>query len=432
MKKSIIIVLFFIYLLYVSVLIQGYGMYKRQSYELVGHDATFNATPTLHTGFVILTFEFDRLITKDSIGRIKDDLLSHINAHPHSSLTLKVNHVTKQFSYRPVQHYQRLVDDLVRQAPIPAWGQWNTPEDPNTTTFRLYIHDNQMALLFNHQYHDGQALATKLIFPVLFKHQRPKYMALPHIHYIPFVTEYLMCKSALEAIMMPPSQLPQPAATPTTHTTNTTWSEKFLFSQAVIKSIKSTMPAVRYSSVLMALSLFSMFAGLTSHSSNVKHLNIMVIMGVTNELFFNNHGFITLTIQNPFICASNNDTNNDTINIIQKLARNIDIGLTQRRNQIPASYIGKNLMSRTNRLLNGLRSKIDCIFSIMPYSNEDLYIGDARLVDGNLQIPHLTVPMYAYCPSWASMQSCSFTINTPVLSQPAFVESFQSLVHPYS
>lgn len=432
MTNFILILLFFICIGYIVTLIRGYCMYVQSSHALIGFDASFNATPALYTGFVIISFDFDRPISQQSIKTIKKDLLSHLTNHPQSSIALWVNHATKQFRRRPVTQYPTLVENIVHNKPLPSWGKWNIANSP----VHMFIHNKTISILYNHQYHDGQALATKLVFPVLFKHATPKLLPLPHIRYQPLVTEYLILKSLVQTLSLPQSSM-QTTIVPSAinqpnHTPPTQWTTKFMLSQNIIKSIKRTMEShghgkIRYSAILMALMVNAIFES-TKHP--LTHLNIMVLMGVTNELFFNNLGYIVLTIYAPDPVASypHNKHTNTTSRQIHNIARQIENQLLHRSNQIPASYIGQNLLTITNPLTKHIKQKVDCLFSIMPLSTDELFIGDAKVIAGDLYNPFLTAPLYAYCPSWASTQHCSFIVDTPVLMRDKFSTTFRSSI----
>ena len=434
MTSIILILLFLICIGYIVTLVKGYCMCVQSSHTLVGLDASFNATPSLHTGFVVISFDFDRPISQQSIATIQSDLLHHLTNNPSSSISLWVNHTTKQFRHRPVAQFGTVVKNIVHNKPLPAWGKW----DIATYPVQLFIYNKTVSILFNHQYHDGHALATQLVFPVLFKHITPKHLDLPHIRYQPLVTEYLLVKSLVQTLSLPHSSM-QSLHVPSgfdareidVREIDAPWTTKFMFSQDIIKSIKATIALrgngpIRYSAILMALSVNAIFES-TRHP--LTHLNIMVLMGVTNELFFNNFGSIMLTIDAPDAKASHQHSNpENTLHRIQQIAREIDHQLVTRRTQIPASYIGQNLFTPTNPFNKHIKQKIDCLFSIMPFTDKELFIGDATVIGGNLHSPYLTAPMYAYCPSWASTQCCSFTVNTPVLVRDKFSTSFRSSI----
>ena len=357
---------------------------KKKNNILIGPDA--RQIGNNYEGFVIAKFYFNNVLTGNFYQGVISRIIATMKTDPKNPIFLKVNHNSVKYRYRDISQINKmeLAKKIVIKGTCPKWGKW----DMNNLPLKIFINRNLFSIVFSHAFIDGFNLFTNVFKKIMCPDFEVFPIKLPKYHYIPIRDEINMIKSGLQMINIKKRGL-----------RNTDWKTRTSvknincnFDNTFIKKIKKQFN-INYTVSLASLIIKSLFLTI---DTKINYLNIFIVAALDNQSCFNNLGGISFSIKRS--------TN------LEQICSNIEKSMSKRKGQVLSTYTITNLLDINTSFYN----KIDVVLSSIPVSKKKIYAEkNTTLIDGKLNLPFSSAPVYIFGSSYNKTQVLSLNCNSP-------------------
>lgn len=352
-----------------------------------------------YEGFVIAKYIFNNNFTNQYYKDIISRLINIMKKDKKNPIFLKVKHNSIKYQYRDFSKINKLelAKKIITKGSLPKWGKWEMDNLP----LKIFIDKQSFSLVFSHAFIDGFNFFTNVFVKIMCPSTVMFPIKLPVHHYIPIRDEVNMLKSGLEIISMKKRILRCEDWKNRTSAKNINCN----FDNTIIKKYKN-QNNVSYIVSLTSLILKSLFLTI---DKKINYLNIFIVAALDNQTCFNNIGGISFSVK-----RSNN---------LDSLCTKINKCLKKRRGQILSTYTVTNLLDINTSFYN----KIDVVLSSIPFSKGKIYAEkNTVLIDGELDLPFSSAPVYIFGCSYNKTQLLSINCNSPDIKKSRLLNSLKN------